>query len=161
LTGNAVDLNGPKMSLSKSIVIAFRLAFIATVVVIMYLATTKVEYEVVEEINDKVSHILAFVALSFLLDFSFPKRSFDVRKVMVLLGLGLMIECVQYFIPYRTCSLFDLGADGIGIALYGVSKLIWRYRPFYGRSRDAADGKMVATVGAETASPKRGPIDVR
>ncbi len=149
------------MSLQKNTVIAFRLAFTASVVAIMCLATTKVEYELLEEINDKVSHILAFVALSFLLDFSFPKRKFDLRKVMVLLGFGLLIECIQYFIPYRTCSLLDLGADGIGIALYGVSQLMLRYGPFFGRPRVAADRKAVAAAGAETPSPERDPIDVR
>jgi len=149
------------MSLSRRNIILFRLALAVSVVAIMWLATTKPEYEVVGEINDKVSHILAFVALSFLLDLSFPNRRFDIRKVMALLGFGLLIECLQYFIPYRTCSILDLGADAIGIALYGGAKLLWRNATFCSRSRIAAEDKAVAAVGAEAASPERGPVDVR
>jgi VanZ family protein len=149
------------MSLSRRNIILIRLALAASVVAITWLATTKPEYEVVEQINDKVSHILAFIALSFLLDFSFPDRRFDLRDVMVLLGFGLLIECIQYFIPYRSCSLLDLGADGIGIALYGVPTRLLRNSTFFGRSRAAADEKVVAPVGIETASPKRGPVGER
>jgi len=156
-----VDVGGARMNLSKRSVIVFRVTFTASVVAIVWLATTKPEYELVEQINDKVSHILAFIALSFLLDFSFPDRRFNLREVMVLLGFGLLIECVQYFIPYRSCSLLDLGADGIGIALYGVPTRLLRNSTFFGRSRVAADEKVVAPVGIETASPKRGPVDAR
>lgn len=149
------------MSLSRRNIIAFRVALTASMLAIVWLATIKPQYEVVEEINDKVSHILAFVALSFLLDLSFPNRRFDLREVMALLGFGLLIECLQYFIPYRTCSVLDLGADAIGIALYGGAKLLWRNTTFCSRSKIAAEGKVVAAVGAEAASPKRGLVDVR
>ena len=149
------------MSLSRRNIILFRLALAVSVVAIMWLATTEPEYEVVEEINDKVSHILAFVALSFLLDLSFPNRRFDLREVMALLGFGLLIECLQYFIPYRTCSILDLGADAIGIALYGGAKLLWRNATFCSRSKIAAEGKVVAAVGAEAATPERRSVDVR
>jgi VanZ family protein len=156
-----VDVGGARMNLSKRSVIVFRVTFTASVVAITWLATIKPDYEVVEEINDKVSHILAFVALSFLLDFSFPGRRFNLREVMVLLGFGLLIECVQYFIPYRTCSILDLGADAIGIALYGGAKLLWRNATFCSRSKIAAEGKVGAAVGAEASSPERRPVDVR
>ena len=149
------------MSLSRRNIILFRLALAVSVVAIMWLATTEPEYEVVEEINDKVSHILAFIALSFLLDLSFPDRRFDIREVMALLGFGLLIECLQYFIPYRTCSILDLGADAIGIALYGGAKLLWRNATFCSRSKIAAEGKVAAAVGAEASSPERRPVDVR
>ena len=161
LTGDVVDSDGAKMSVSSRTAIAFRVAFTVGVAAIVWLATTKPEYEVMEQINDKVSHILAFVALSFLLDYSFPNRGFSIGDAMALLGFGLLIECIQYFIPYRTCSILDLGADGIGIALYGASKLLLRNGTFCGRSRVADDGKAVGPVGAEIAPPNRGHVDVR
>ena len=94
----------------------------------------QVEYAELEDINDKVSHFLAFYVLSLLVDFSFPKYGFVLPKVFALLGYGLLIEIVQYFIPYRTCSLLDLSADGVGIALYWLSVPALKYVPLL-RSR--------------------------
>jgi VanZ family protein len=109
------------MPLSRTNIIAFRLALVATLIVITHLATTQAEYRGVEDINDKVSHILAFYVLCFLEDFSFPRDRFNIFKVISLLGYGLLIEIIQYFLPYRTFSLLDFGADVIGIAIYWLS----------------------------------------
>ena len=38
-----------------------------------------------------------------------------------MLSYGLAIEIIQYFLPYRECSLFDLGADAAGLFLYRLS----------------------------------------
>jgi len=95
----------------------------------MHLATTQMDYPELEDINDKVSHILAFYVLSFLVDFSFAKREFVTPKVLALLGYGLLIETIQYFLPYRTCSFLDLSADAVGIALYWLPQMALKYVP--------------------------------
>jgi VanZ family protein len=97
---------------------AARIALLATVAVVMHLATTETHYAVVEDSSDKVNHALAFAVLSLLVDFSFPGSRFGAGKIVALLGFGALIEFIQYFIPYRECSLLDLAADGAGIALY-------------------------------------------
>ncbi|MFO0752960.1 MAG: VanZ family protein [Thermodesulfovibrionales bacterium] len=66
--------------------------------------------------GDKASHILAFISLGFLIDGAYP-GSF-LKKGALLLSYGLFIELVQYFLPYREFSLFDIGADGVGIGIY-------------------------------------------
>jgi VanZ family protein len=98
-------------------------------IAITHLATTRIQYPVVENINDKLNHILAFYVLALLVDFSFPQDKFVVSKVLALLGFGLLIEVIQYFLPYRTFSLYDLAADGGGLTVYWFSLPTLRYVP--------------------------------
>jgi len=102
-------------------VIGFRVALVVTLVVTMYLATTQQNFAVIDDANDKVKHILAFYVLAFLADYSTPNIRFNLNKGLLVLAYGLLIEVIQYFLPYRECSLFDLAADGFGIATYVLS----------------------------------------
>jgi len=88
----------------------------------MYLATTQQEFPVFDAVNDKAKHVLAFYVLTLLADYSSPNSKFNLSKGLTVLGYGLLIEVVQYFLPYREFSLLDLMADGIGIAAYLVSQ---------------------------------------
>jgi len=109
------------MDLPQTNIITFRLALLASLAVVMHLATTKINYPVIENMNDKVNHIFAFYVLGFLADFSFPRNKLGLSKVLPLLGFGLLIEVIQYFLPYRTFSLYDLAADAAGLAVYWAS----------------------------------------
>lgn len=64
-----------------------------------------------------ILHFLAFVTLAFTMDLAYPRLG-NLRKVWVLTGFGILIEAVQYFIPYRFCSFWDLMVDVLGIAAY-------------------------------------------
>jgi VanZ family protein len=110
------------MALSRNTVVAFRVALAVTLGVTMYLATTQQEFPIIDATNDKVKHILAFYVLALLADYSAPKIRFNLSKGLTVLGYGLLIEVIQYFLPYREFSLFDLAADGIGIATYVLSQ---------------------------------------
>jgi VanZ family protein len=100
---------------------AFRIAFISAVLLIGYLAFGKVEETPIATINDKFGHCAAFLALAFLLDFASPRQSWGLAKLIPLLAYGLLIELVQYFLPYREFSLWDLAADTLGLILYPLS----------------------------------------
>lgn len=117
------------MSFPRYGIVTFRVALSITLLVILYLATTQRSYPVVEDINDKVSHVLAFGALAFLGDFSYPNGQFGLKKFFWLLGYGLLIEFIQYFLPYREASLFDLVADGVGLAIYWATYRYLKYVP--------------------------------
>lgn len=80
-------------------------------------------------INDKVGHIVAFLLLAFLADFSFPNEGFGWSKILPLLGYGLLIEIIQYFLPYRLFSLLDLAADATGLVVYAWLLPALRYIP--------------------------------
>jgi VanZ family protein len=121
------------MDLPRTNIITFRLALLAALAVVMHLATTQMNYPVVENMNDKVNHILAFYVLGFLADFSFPRKEFGFSKVLSLLGFGLLIEVIQYFLPYRTFSLYDLGADAAGLAVYWASLPALKHLPLLRR----------------------------
>ena len=110
------------MALSWITLITFRVALALALTVTMYLATTQQEFPVIDEINDKVTHVLAFYVLALLADYSSPKVKFNLGKGLTILGYGLLIEVIQYFLPYREFSLLDLAADGVGIATYVVSQ---------------------------------------
>jgi VanZ family protein len=43
------------------------------------------------------------------------------RKALPLFAYGLVIEIVQYHLPYREFSLWDLAADGLGLLIYPIS----------------------------------------
>ena len=112
------------MTPPQTTLIAFRVALAVTLVMTMYLATAQQEPSVIDNLNDKVNHVLAFYVLAFLADYSAPKLRFNLSKGLTILGYGLLIEVIQYFLPYRQFSLLDLAADGIGIAAYAFSQPI-------------------------------------
>ena len=76
----------------------------------------------------KILHFLAFITLAFTIDVGYP-RSGNRRKAWALMGFGISIEAVQYFIPYRFCSFRDLMIDVLGIAAYFlcVQRIIVRW----------------------------------
>lgn len=119
------------MNVSKPAIIIYRVLLVMAAIIILYLATTPRKIPVVEEINDKVNHIFAFYVLALLLDFSFPASAFRATKVLSLLGAALAIEIIQYFLPYRTFSLFDLGADAFALVVYRLSLPCLRLVPLF------------------------------
>lgn len=80
------------MELPRGSITAFRTALLAVLITIVYLATTQSDYPIVENINDKAGHIVAFCVLAFLADFSFPKDNFSISKVLPFMGYGLLID---------------------------------------------------------------------
>ncbi len=110
----------------------FRWAFFGAIVVASYLAFAPVpEDSVLRSISDKLQHLAAFFFLAFLLDFAYPHMPYRWRKALILLGYGLFIEVVQYFLPYRSASLLDWIADGLGLVLYAWSEHWLRRVPLF------------------------------
>lgn len=108
----------------------FRVALLAAVSVTFFFAFSQTEHPVVEHLNDKLKHIVAFVVLSFLTDFAFPRSPFAHRKIAALLMLGVFIEVVQYFLPYREASFLDVLADAVGIAGYFLAQPLLQRFPW-------------------------------
>lgn len=115
--------------MSPIAIIIFRIWLLGSLLGIMVLSTAELTHPVLTSMNDKLGHVLAFVYLAFLVDFSFSESRFNVYKVFLLLAYGLLIESVQYFLPHRMFSLLDLLADGGGIALYALLIPIFRHIP--------------------------------
>jgi len=115
---------------SVTAIVLLRITLAGSLLGIIALATAELTHPLLTSVNDKVGHIVAFLYLAFLLDFSFPESRFDILKVILLLAYGLLIEVIQYFLPYRTSSFLDLLADGVGVALYFLLIPILKYIPF-------------------------------
>ena len=115
---------------------AFRLATASLFILITYFAVTPTP-PFVEHLWDKANHFAAFYALALTTDFGFPNREFDWRKALTLLAYGLLIEVVQYFLPYRTADVLDLATDALALAAYWLSLPLLRHLPLL-RSRWSA-----------------------
>jgi len=69
-----------------------------------------------KQILHNFAHIPAYLVLTFLLWKSFLKNKLLICVIAAFL-YGLLNECFQMFVPYRTASLMDLILNGIGIML--------------------------------------------
>ncbi|MEJ2620827.1 MAG: VanZ family protein [Candidatus Thiodiazotropha sp.] len=107
-------------SLDRNQSTLLRVALAFSLIAISYLAFTPLEIPVASSLNDKFSHILAFLYLGLLWDFCWPESKWSYRKALPMLGYGLFIEVVQAFLPHRFFSLLDLAADGLGLILCGL-----------------------------------------
>jgi VanZ family protein len=105
----------------KATITVLRAALCVSLLAITILAVVPLDASSVSGINDKASHILAFYFLALLADFSYPESNLNCTKIFSLIFYGLSIECVQYGIPYRQFSLWDLAADALGLLIYGLS----------------------------------------
>lgn len=103
-------------------IIMYRVLFFSCILVILFLATTSIQFEVIENIWDKLKHSFAFFTLYILFSLSYEKQTIT-SKSLLLLFYGILIEFIQYFIPNRYFSFLDVLADTIGI-LIGIFFLI-------------------------------------
>lgn len=116
--------------MDRILLFIMRAALALTLPAGIWLATTDSGSVGVSAINDKLAHLFGFYVLALLADFSYPRSGFGLSKILPLLSYGLLIEIVQFFIPYRSFSLLDLAADGAGLMLYGLTLLLLRRAPF-------------------------------
>lgn len=97
----------------------FKALFWIVLVVVFAMAETPSALKTPELFDwDKLNHGAAFVVLSFLLSYSYPEKTLPFRDFILLMGFGILIEIVQYFVPGRSCSLEDLVADASGLAVF-------------------------------------------
>jgi len=98
--------------------VGFRLLLALALIVISWMAVQPAPQIEMVKVNDKVAHVLAFVALAFLADGGWPEKRFDWIPAIWLTTYGAFIEGLQSLIEFRTASLADLVADVIGILIF-------------------------------------------
>ena len=69
---------------------------------------------------DKLNHLAAFFVLALLTEYAFPSVTVSAQKLVPLLGFGLLIEVLQYWVGYRHFEWLDVAADAAGIVLFWV-----------------------------------------
>ncbi len=95
----------------------FKIAFYSAILMGCYMAFTPVESGLQTKFNDKILHALGFFIMAMMAQFAHPKTSFTILTVG-LAFFGFAIELVQAYLPYRSFSLWDLGADVLGASIY-------------------------------------------
>lgn len=98
----------------------FRITLVSILMLICWLAFSQPAEQLFSSGDDKVNHLLAFMSLAFLFDYSFPLKT--KQLVIILLGFGLLIELIQSTIPHRQADIGDLLADSVGIFLFVIMK---------------------------------------
>ena len=88
---------------------------------------------------DKLNHLAAFFVLALLTEYAFPSATISAQKLLSLLGFGLLIEVLQYWVGYRYFEWLDAAADAAGIAAF------WLVR---GALRRTFDPLIQKTLGA-------------
>ena len=115
------------IALTRSGIVACRTLLLLALIVTSYATTTELTHPVATGVNDKLAHFVSFFILGLLADLSFPKRGFDWTIWVPLSAYGLLIETIQYHIPYRSFSLLDWAADSGGVLIYGLLIRLWSY----------------------------------
>lgn len=123
------------MVLTQKEILFYRSGLFISVAVILFFATAPLDNTVIVHVWDKLQHLVAFLVLAVLLDYSFPLNQFNLRKFMLLVSFGLLIELIQHPLQHRYFSLLDVFADGVGALLYiplqmGLKKLPFLKRRF-------------------------------
>lgn len=102
----------------------YRLAAIGWVVAILYLALTPVK--MTPGVGyDKANHLIAFLLLAWLVEGGWPGPELAWRRYGWLICYAFFIESIQYYLPEREASWFDLAADLLGLTLYPALKRAW------------------------------------
>ena len=102
-------------SVNKTTILRYLLLFLLGVII--WLAVTPKVPTTIESINDKLNHWFAFVVLAAVADNAYPKNP-NWHTGLGLLVYAVLIEFIQYFLPWREASVLDVVADISGILSY-------------------------------------------
>ncbi len=106
----------------------WRSAFFAMAAIILVGSVVDTGQSAVSGINDKLQHGLAFAGLALTARLAFTRQPLWTVLLPALLCFGLLIECIQYFLPWREFSLADLVADAVGLVPGVLAADVWRVR---------------------------------
>ncbi|NKB76419.1 MAG: hypothetical protein GKR96_05075 [Gammaproteobacteria bacterium] len=106
-----------------------RISWLLLLGIIFWQAVTPGPADVTQVVNDKLGHFLVFFVMA-VWGLVVWRSTYPEYKVVVFLVLfGIVIECVQYFVPMRSFSIPDWGADIVGV-LFGLFlyERLWKKR---------------------------------
>ena len=96
----------------------------AMVAAIVWLSLTPSPPKVDFEQSDKVGHFLAYGGVMFWFAQLYVERKARLGYAAGFVALGVALEFVQGWTGYRDFELYDMAADGIGVALGWAAALI-------------------------------------
>jgi len=103
----------------------YRILFVLAVIVTLILTLSVVSGFVHPGMfSDKLAHAIIFFILAFLLSHWLGKQ-YGILAITALILFGLLIEVIQYYLPWRSFSYRDWAADIIGVIFYQILHLIF------------------------------------
>lgn len=102
----------------------FKGLYWSSLILVLFLAFSPRGADITPGINDKANHAIAFFVLICLSHQAY--KTISLKQILFLIAFGLLIETVQYFLPYRKFSLYDMLANLTGIVIYIFILLIIR-----------------------------------
>jgi VanZ family protein len=97
---------------------AFRVALVGALVAFTWLSWYSLPDPIAPP--DKLNHIMAYLVLGFLADFSFPRVSYVLVKAPMLAVYGAAIELLQRGFVDRSGEWQDFATNLVGLTLYAV-----------------------------------------
>lgn len=86
------------------------------VAIISYYSLRRPRHDFLHSMSDKMSHLLAYFTLFVVLKFAFPRLG-TVKAIVLCVGYSLLMEFIQYFIPFRQFEMLDMLANTSGVLL--------------------------------------------
>lgn len=107
---------------------ALRLLFLFELLGIIYLSLKSPNGGVNAQLNDKVGHFIGYGVLSLntFLVFGLKPQRKGILLIMGLVGMGVMLEGLQGFVPGREVSGLDIVANSIGVAIGTALYFAWK-----------------------------------
>lgn len=75
--------------------------------------------------SDKVAHFACYAILGCLAVLAQKSRRWQVLAVLAMVVMGVAIECIQYFLPWRSFEAMDMLANTVGVASGVIVSLLW------------------------------------
>lgn len=105
----------------------YRAAFLGALAFALFMAVIPHSADPTAVVNDKAKHAITFIVLFAMLDLAWPTAGMPWWKPVGLLAFGVLIEVCQKMTGYRSFSVGDIVANGVGLLAYlGVYLVISR-----------------------------------
>lgn len=88
------------------------------------------KHSLVNLLGDKFCHASGYFLLVLLFDLAFQPGRHPVPKSVAVLIYSILLECIQYTLPYREFSVLDILANAAGIGIFLFLRRIFPYRHF-------------------------------
>ncbi len=96
------------------------------VLVVLVLSVIKTGSPLPGEYSDKIEHALAFFVLAALAGIGHAGSGLARHLLLALIVYGLLIEGIQWCLPWREFSLLDWAADATGVVSWLLVAWLWR-----------------------------------
>ena len=102
----------------------YRIGFVIFLIASIYLMMDKPgDLQLGFTINDKLAHGITFFILTLLISRGYPDH-YGLTMLGCIAAFGLLIEGVQYLLPWRSFSVADWLADIAGILVYHILHIV-------------------------------------